>query len=61
MTYLQGAPEGWKLEKEEFIALITTATAGMWGFAYIVAKYLFGSKGYESKTASSDSVAGDAE
>jgi len=45
------------LEPEEFIAVVTTTTASIFGIVYVVGRYLFGSKAYESKTKSVDSVA----
>jgi hypothetical protein len=45
------------LEMEEFIAVVTTTTASFFGITFVVGRYLYGSKAYESKTKVSDSVA----
>ncbi|MGR3410364.1 MAG: hypothetical protein ACU0DH_08105 [Paracoccus sp. (in: a-proteobacteria)] len=45
------------LKAEEFIAVVTTTTASVFGLAYVIGRYLFGSKAYASKTSSGDSVA----
>jgi hypothetical protein len=52
--------QGWgilQLEPEEFIAVVSTTTASVFGLVYVVGRYLFGSKAYESKTKAIDSVA----
>ncbi len=45
------------LKTEEFIAVVTTTTASIFGLTYVVGRYLYGSKAYVSKTAAGDSVA----
>lgn len=44
-------------EQAEFIAIVTTTTSSVFGLAYVVGRYLFGSKAYKSNTISADSVA----
>lgn len=56
VVFGQGYAGGFQLEKEEFIAIVSTTTASVFGFAYIVGRYLFGSKAYQSKTTVSESV-----
>jgi hypothetical protein len=47
------------LTQTEFVAVVTTTTASVFGLVYVVGRYLFGSKAYESKTKAADSVAND--
>lgn len=47
------------LTQTEFVAVVTTTTASVFGLVYVVGRYLFGSKAYESKTKSADSVASE--
>lgn len=47
----------YRLEVEEFIAVVTTTTASIFGITFVIGRYLYGSKAYASKTKSSDSVA----
>ena len=54
----QGAPFiPYQLEIEEFIAVVTTTTASIFGIVYVIGRYLYGSKAYASKTTANDSVA----
>lgn len=52
----QGYDGGWQLEVPEFVALVTTTTGSIFGFAYVLGRFLYGSKGYRSETSSKDSV-----
>jgi hypothetical protein len=56
----QGWQGGWKLDTSEFIAVVTTTTGSVFGFAYVLGRYLYGSKAYSSKTIANDSVQSDA-
>jgi hypothetical protein len=47
------------LTSTEFVAVVTTTTASVFGLVYVVGRYLFGSKAYESKTKSADSIAAE--
>ncbi|MEZ5823959.1 MAG: hypothetical protein R3C97_04235 [Geminicoccaceae bacterium] len=55
----QGYEGGWGVESAEFIAIVTTTTASVFGFAYVLGRYLYGSKAYQSKTSAQDSAQSD--
>lgn len=55
----QGWSGGWQLDATEFIAVVTTTTGSVFGFAYVLGRYLYGSKGYRSQTAANDSAQSD--
>lgn len=47
----------YQLKMEEFIAVVTTTTSSVFGITFVVGRYLYGSKAYESKTKAADSIA----
>lgn len=57
LIFAQGSPIPFRLSPEEFIAVVTTTTASIFGITFVVGRYLYGSKAYVSKTSASDSVA----
>jgi hypothetical protein len=57
LVFAQGSPIPFQLSPEEFIAVVTTTTASIFGITFVVGRYLYGSKAYASKTNASDSVA----
>ncbi|WP_292285894.1 hypothetical protein [Marivita sp.] len=56
IIFAQGLPIPFQLTPEEFIAVVTTTTASIFGITFVVGRYLYGSKAYVSKTNASDSV-----